>query len=64
MVEIMHRTVNGTEVSCHDLSQYHIKNQTILDIVQSAIWRNENITKEYQNTPDEIKNNSEAVVVT
>ena len=36
MAEIIHRYVNGTEISFHDLPSYQITNQTILDIPDAA----------------------------
>jgi len=39
MAEIIHRYVNGTEVSSADLAHYQITNQTILEIIRSAVRR-------------------------
>ncbi len=42
MVESVHRHVNGTEVTLHDLPGYKITNQTILDIIHDAAKRSMN----------------------
>ncbi len=39
MAEIIHRYVNGTEVSSADLAHYQITDQTILEIIRNAIRR-------------------------
>lgn len=39
MADIIHRYINGNEVKYDDLPHYKITNQTILDIVHSAIKR-------------------------
>ncbi len=39
MAEIIHRYVNGTEVSSADLARYRITNRTILEIIRNAIRR-------------------------
>ena len=43
MIEIVHRYVNGKEVSYDDLPNYTITNKIILDIVYEAMKKN-NIT--------------------
>ncbi len=39
MAEIIHRYVNGMEVSSADLAHYRITNRTILEIIRNAIRR-------------------------
>ena len=39
MAEIIHRYVNGVEVSFGELGSYQITNRTILDIVTNAVQR-------------------------
>lgn len=40
MAEIIHRYVNGMEVSSEDLIRYQITNRTVLEIIHNAIRRN------------------------
>ena len=40
MFEIVHRRINGKEVSYEDIPKYKITNQIILDIVHEAIQKN------------------------
>ncbi len=47
MAEIIHRYVNGTEVSSSELCGYQITNRTILDIVSNAIQRIHSNSKDY-----------------
>ncbi|WP_160304516.1 hypothetical protein [Otoolea muris] len=49
MAEIIHRYVNGTEISFHDLPSYQITNQTILDIICNASRRSRNGNDSKQN---------------
>ena len=49
MAEIIHRYVNGTEISFHDLPIYQITNQTILDIICNASRRSRNGNDSKQN---------------
>lgn len=53
MAEIIHRYINGTEVSFNDLPNYQITDRTILDIIGHAAKRGHtsSTNESSQNTP-------------